>query len=138
MISIQGVYYTDDFLKQKIVWGNLNLKGNYAYIEKGIYINAPSPFIVPGDLYLLGILNSKLADFYIKQLGVTRNGGYFEYKPMFVNQLPVPVNKSVKIIETVKLLLESKETLLDIDRLVCEHYGLSDEETNYITHLNVI
>ena len=34
--------------------------------------------------YLLAVLNSKLGDWYIRQLGVTRNGGYFEYKPMFV------------------------------------------------------
>lgn len=38
--------------------------------------------------YLLAVLNSKLADWYIRQLGVTRNGGYFEYKPMFIEKLP--------------------------------------------------
>ena len=46
--------------------------------------------ITPFSDYLLTILNSKLGDWYIRQLGVTRNGGYFEYKPMFVEQLPVP------------------------------------------------
>jgi hypothetical protein len=36
------------------------------------------------------VLNSKVADYYIRSLGVTRNGGYFEYKPMFVEKLPIP------------------------------------------------
>jgi len=38
--------------------------------------------IVPASKYMLGVLNSSLADYYIRSLGVTRNGGYFEYKPM--------------------------------------------------------
>ncbi len=40
--------------------------------------------------YLLAVLNSTPGDYYIRSLGVTRNGGYFEYKPMFVEKLPVP------------------------------------------------
>lgn len=55
-----------------------------------MFINAPCVMITPFSDYLLTVLNSKLGDWYIRQLGVTRNGGYFEYKPMFVEQLPVP------------------------------------------------
>jgi adenine-specific DNA-methyltransferase len=46
--------------------------------------------ISPGNKYLVAVLNSKVGDYYIRSLGVTRSGGYFEYKPMFVEQLPVP------------------------------------------------
>ena len=78
----------DDFSKQKIVWGNLALSVSFSLAEDTIFINAPSCMIVPGEKYLLAILNSKLADFYIRNLGVTRSGGYFEYKPMFVQEFP--------------------------------------------------
>lgn len=92
-----GAKYWNDFSKPKIVWGNLCLSSQFAYVEKDFFINAPSPMIVPGNKYLLAILNSKLADWYIRQLGVTRNGGYFEYKPMFVEKLPVPLpNDTIK------------------------------------------
>ena len=47
--------------------------------------------IVPGSQYILAMLNSKVADYYIRNLGVVRNGGFFEYKPMFVEQIPVPI-----------------------------------------------
>lgn len=80
----------DDFDKPKIVWGNLSLKASFAQAPAGMFINAPCVMITPYSDYLLSILNSKLGDWYIRQLGVTRNGGYFEYKPMFVEQLPVP------------------------------------------------
>ena len=83
-----SISYWEDFSKPKIVWGNLNLTPNYALVENNSFINAPSSMIVPASKYLLAILNSKIADFYIKLLGVTRNGGYFEYKPMFIEQLP--------------------------------------------------
>ena len=85
-----SISYWEDFSKPKIVWGNLNLTPNYALVENNSFINAPSSMIVPASKYLLAILNSKIADFYIKLLGVTRNGGYFEYKPMFIEQLPIP------------------------------------------------
>jgi len=37
-----------------------------------------------------------VGDYYIRTLGVTRNGGYFEYKPMFVEKLPVPMLECVR------------------------------------------
>ena len=88
--NLRNCAYMEDFSKPKIVWGNLNLTPNYALVENNSFINAPSSMIVPASKYLLAILNSKIADFYIKLLGVTRNGGYFEYKPMFIEQLPIP------------------------------------------------
>ena len=67
----------DDFSQPKIVWGNLSLTASYALVDKEYYVNAPSPMIVPASKYLLAILNSRLADFYIQLLGVTRNGRLF-------------------------------------------------------------
>ena len=50
----------------------------YTLAPAGMMINAPATMIVPASESLLCILNSKLADYYIRNLGVTRNGGYFE------------------------------------------------------------
>lgn len=138
-----GAKYKDDFSKQKIVWGNLCLSAQFALAEEGTYINAPSPMIVPGNKYILAILNSKLGDWYIRQLGVTRNGGYFEYKPMFVEKLPVPIiseSDQMPFVLLVDSLLDQKSKNLDIteienkiDDLVFKLYGLSDREIAYIT-----
>lgn len=91
---------------------------------------------------LLAVLNSKLGDWYIRQLGVTRNGGYFEYKPMFVSELPIPilsVSEQEPFVELVNVLLNktnSKEDVIvaeqNIDQLVYKLYGLSDDEIEYI------
>ena len=133
-----GSNYWKDFEKKKICWGNLSLRGSYTIVDEGVYINAPSAFIPTDNLYLLGVLNSKLADFYIKQLGVTRNGGYFEYKPMFVEQLPIPhVTKALelKLSKIVSQILGNENTpeLEDhLDELVFELYGLSSEQKDII------
>ena len=86
-----SISYWDEFSKPKIVWGNLNTRGSYAMAPENMFINAPACMIVPGSQYLLTMLNSKVADYYIRNLGVVRNGGFFEYKPMFVEQIPVPL-----------------------------------------------
>jgi hypothetical protein len=134
--NLRSCDYMDDFYKQKIVWGNLNLSAQFAMLEEGIFINAPSSMIVPGNEYLLAVLNSKLADFYIRNLGVTRNGGYFEYKPMFIEQLPVP-KLSLKEQEPFASLvsLPNQENQLEIDSLVYKIYKLSAEEITFINSL---
>lgn len=98
--------------------------------------------IVPGSKYLLAILNSHLADWYIRQLGVSRNGGYFEYKPMFVEKLPVPVIEKYEQEEFIKYidkLLQNKKNNINtfeienkIDEMVYQLYGLSDEEKRFL------
>jgi hypothetical protein len=137
-----GANYWDDFFKQKIVWGNLNLTASYTMAEPGMYISAPCTMIVGGGQYLLAVLNSKLADHYIRSLGVTRNGGYFEYKPMFIEKLPVP-EATESMEETFKELVDQLLALrkkgentvfieTEIDKLVFKLYGLNEEEIQVI------
>ena len=124
-----SISYWDDFSKPKIVWGNLNLRASFAMALDDSFVNAPSPMIVPASKYLLGMLNSKIADYYIRNLGVTRNGGYFEYKPMFVEQLPVPfTSKYSSLIEELVELKNEKR----IDEVAYEIYGLTQEEIDYV------
>ena len=127
--NLRNCAYVDDFSKPKIVWGNLNLRASFAMVLDDSFVNAPSPMIVPASKYLLGMLNSKIADYYIRNLGVTRNGGYFEYKPMFVEQLPVPfTSKYLFLIEELVELKNEKR----IDEVAYEIYGLTQEEIGYV------
>ncbi len=121
----------DDFLKPKIVWGNLNLRASFALAPAGMFVSAPSPILSPASDYLLAVLNSKVADYYIRSLGVVRNGGYFEYKPMFVQQLPVP-----KVDENTELKFSQiilNEDLGIADDLIYEMYDLNQEEIDFIS-----
>jgi len=131
------IAYWEDFNKQKIVWGNLALSASFAEAPGGIYVNAPCPMIVPYDPYLLAVLNSKLGDWYIRHLGVTRNGGYFEYKPCFVEKLPVPevCDADRRKISSLIVKVQSNKSLSvqeEIDALIYQLYGLSVTEIESI------
>ena len=128
--NLRNCAYMEDFDKPKIIWGNLNLKPSYALAEGAFYVNAPSPMIVPASKYLLAILNSKVGDYYIRNLGVTRNGGYFEYKPMFVEQLPVPIISEDEQ-EALEIIL-SESTQETIDSIIYSLYALSEQEIEFI------
>ncbi len=140
-----SISYWNDFAEQKIIWGNLCLSAQFALAEEGFFINAPSPMIVPGNKFVLAVLNSKLGDWYIRQLGVTRNGGYFEYKPMFVEQLPIPKLSEIeqsKFVDLVDKILLAKNHLEDsstiegeLDALIYQLYGLDEDEIRYIQGL---
>jgi hypothetical protein len=123
------------------VWGNLSLSASFSLAEDAIYVNAPSPMIVPGEKHLLALLNSKVADFYIRSLGVTRSGGYFEYKPMFVQEFP-----ALNVCNTIRGKLENLVALImsdgnvtanerlenEINAIFYELYGLSVDEVIFL------
>ena len=113
-----SISYWDEFSKPKIVWGNLNTFGSYAIAPENMFINAPACMIVPGNTYLLAVLNSKIADYYLRTLGVVRNGGFFEYKPMFVEQIPIPkiTTEKAKQIDNIlssSLSMEDKDVKIE-------------------------
>jgi hypothetical protein len=128
--NLRNCAYMEDFNKPKIVWGNLNLKGAYSYAPEGMFINAPSPFLATSNIAVLHILNSKIADYYIRSLGVTRNGGYFEYKPMFVERLPIP-QIGLENLNSYPIK-PSKEQEKEIEENVYQIYGLSLQEIDYM------
>ena len=135
-----AISYYKEFNKKMISWGNLCQSAQYTIIDEGFCISAPSPLITPASPYLLAVLNSKLGDYFIRNMGVIRSGGYFEYKPMFVEQLPVPIitdneQKPFEELtaEIIKLKKENAETDTSpleakIERLIYELYELTPEE----------
>ena len=64
-----------------------------------------------------------------------RNGGYFEYKPMFISELPVPKISNKTLEENIALCIEAcNET--EIDNAIYSLYNLSEEEICYIEQRN--
>lgn len=91
--------------------------------------------IVPGSQYLLAVLNSKAADFYIRNLGVVRNGGFFEYKPMFVEQIPVPLPQK-EVVTSIEDVFKSDTTDetkdKQLEEIIESLFGFTDQEIVYL------
>jgi len=136
-------------------------RGSYAFDRNNVYSNDKTTIIPTNDLYLLGILNSKVSDFVIFSIASTKQGGYYEYKPMYVSKIPIrtidfadPTDKArhdrmislvTQMLDLNKRLqdakLEHEKTLLSrqveatdaaIDALVYELYGLTAEEIRIV------
>jgi len=159
--ELRACDYYVEFEKPKIIIPAIVKAASYAFDTKGFYSNDKTSIISSDDLYLFGILNSKVSDFVIHSISSTKRGGYFEYKPMYVEQLPIrtidfsdPDDKSrhdrmVQLVEQMlalherlpKAVEESEKALLQqqidetdqqIDKLVYELYGLTEEEVKVV------
>ncbi|MCE7948577.1 MAG: class I SAM-dependent DNA methyltransferase [Chloroflexi bacterium CFX4] len=88
-----NIAYYAEFEKPKIVWGNLATKPQFTQDIERFYVNAPANILVvrPNDLsYLLGVLNSRTSQYFIDIMAAERQGGFVEYKPMYISQIPIP------------------------------------------------
>ena len=97
--------------------------------------------LTPYNPYLLALLNSTLVDWYFRLIGVERDAGYYEYKPMFIQRLPIPkvtAEAQEPFIQLVDEILaanaadpnaNTEQLEREIDNLVYDLYGLTEEES---------
>jgi adenine-specific DNA-methyltransferase len=75
---------------------------NYCSDLRGHFGNDKTSVIISKENYfLLGILNSSISWWITQQEFASKEGGFFEFKPMYVSQLPIPMAEPFqkKIIE---------------------------------------
>ena len=117
-----GSNYSDDFMKQKLIWTPVNSEYKFTIIPEGYFFNN-SIFMITGEdlYYLCGILNSNLYQKYFEM--VFTNGSYNYGSAANFKKLPIiklPKNIHDEIRETVKIILsENKMELCSrIDELI--------------------
>jgi hypothetical protein len=84
--------YYPEFEKEKVVWGNISYESQFAYVESGIFINAPANIIVSDKVnikFLVGVMNSKIFDREFKRVGIFLGHAY-EWKKQYVEQVRIP------------------------------------------------
>ncbi|MBK9013848.1 MAG: hypothetical protein IPM82_07055 [Saprospiraceae bacterium] len=112
------VNYFEEFSKPKIITSSIVQRASFTFDDKAFHSNDKTNIIGSSSLYLLAILNSRVADFLIHSIASTKSGGFFEYKPMYISQIPVKEIKTEqdkaaqqKIEILVKTILELKPEL---------------------------
>ncbi len=155
------VDYWEEFEKPKIIVPSIVQRASYAWDDTGFYSNDKTSIIPTNDLYLLGVLNSAVPDFVMHSISSTKQGGFFEYKPMYLTQLPIrPVNlrdsqditrhhRIIRLVsrmlelhrqqggvatptETGRLQREIAATESEIDSLVYSLYSLTPDEIRVV------
>lgn len=146
--NLRACAFFDDFQKEKIVWIELTDVGRFSLSIGEEYLLNSAYFLLPPEFYnakfLLGILNSLVVRFYIKQIAATSGMGTLRWINNYVKLIPIPAATTAQqqpIIDLVDEILTKKKqnpsedtTDLEgkIDKLVYELYGLTDEEIKVI------
>ncbi|RDU58828.1 hypothetical protein CQA63_09125 [Helicobacter marmotae] len=129
----------------KIIWAEMTNTPCFIYDEGGYYINQTCYFIPRDDVYLVGVLNSKLIYFYMKQIASSLGDGAFRWIKQFIEKLPIIKQSSQNqakinaIKDLGKQIITQKGTSKNTDKLearldsaIYELYGLSQSEIELI------
>ena len=78
-------------------------------------------------LYILGLLNSKVLEFYLKHISPVHSGGFYLYIKQILKKLPIKLSKTEEeeklaeeIIEKVNLILNHHKELSELESKISE------------------
>ena len=135
-----SINYWQDFLKPKIIFQEIVQSSQFSYDSDIHYLcNDTCRIIVGNDLpFLLGVLNSKLFFYAVKQYyggGVLGENG-IRMKHTFFEKFPcIPFDKQIAEL-AIELSNNYTDALADIlDKKIYLSYSLSGEEIDYIEKL---
>ncbi|MCK4499097.1 Eco57I restriction-modification methylase domain-containing protein, partial [Candidatus Babeliales bacterium] len=156
-----SIDYYKEFEKVKIIYPNICKRPEFTLDDELYYTNQKCFIISKSDKYLLGLLNSKLNYFLFEMILPKLRGGFFEPSYVLFKDFPIrtinpsnpeDVTKHDKMVSLVEQMLELHKKLdgaklgnekemiqrridatdSEIDRLVYDLYGLTDEEIKIV------
>lgn len=156
-----SIDYYREFEKSKIIYPNICKRPEFTFDTEGIYTNQKCFIISIEDKYLLGLLNSKLNMFLFKYILPKLRGDFYEPSYVYFKLFPIRTidfsspadvarhDRMVSLVDAMLALnrqLAAAQTAQDktaiqrqidatdsqIDRLVYELYGLTEEEIGIV------
>ena len=135
--ELRSCVYYDEFDKSKIIYPNITKTNIFAYDTTGVLTNQKCFIIPTTDIYLVAILNSKLATQWFHSTLPLLRGGFFEPSAIFMHHFPVfPATDAQKapIIERAQSILADPgspavhQLESEINKLIYNLYGLTETE----------
>jgi adenine-specific DNA-methyltransferase len=135
--ELRSCAYYGAFEGAKITWGNLATEPKFTFDSESRNVSAPAVIIPTDDLCLLSVLNSPLCKWWISLQTAVRSGGFLEYKPMYVETIPIVHTSDTQkapVIKCVQAILANPDSPdvprleAEINKLVYDLYGLTPEE----------
>lgn len=83
--------YWREFLNPKVVMPAITDGVNFAPDYAGYFGNDKTNICIPPSIpFMLAIANSSISWWFSQQVFASKQGGFYEFKPMYVSQLPIP------------------------------------------------
>lgn len=140
--ELRACDYYEEFEKGKIIYPNICKQPEFVYDTSKQYTNQKCFIIPEADKYLLALLNSRVTYFLFQNLLPKLRGDFYEPSYLYFKDFPIveSENRSEfitiadQIIDAKSFNAAADTTALEseIDRLVYELYGLSEEEIKMV------
>jgi adenine-specific DNA-methyltransferase len=89
--ELRSCAYWEAFEQPRIIIPAIDNKCNYALETESYYSNDKTSICVAeSPQYVLALLNSRVLWWLIQQTAASKQGGFYEFKPMYVSHLPIP------------------------------------------------
>ncbi|MCC8360183.1 class I SAM-dependent DNA methyltransferase [Salinimicrobium sediminilitoris] len=138
--------YVELFDREKIVWGLISGGWDFSLDQDRKLLTSASFFLTSDTIpikFILALFNSKLYQFYFSIIGEKTAGGAFVFKKTTIEKFLIPKkqdhNKVIITLVDNILQLKNENPAADtssleaeIDRLVYELYGLTEEEIEIV------
>jgi len=139
--ELRSCDYWKQFTRSKIVIPAIANDVEYAIDCDGYYSNDKTSIcVVDQPEFVCALLNSKILWWVLRQTAATKQGGFYEFKPMYVSQLPIAVGNEeleARITKCAARLIAKRKVdpkayvddlEAEIDALVANFYGLTEDE----------
>jgi len=138
-----NIAYWKEFEQPKIIIPAIVQRTSYAFDPGQYFTNDKTSICITVNVkYVLGLLNSIPFWWFIQQTAASKQGGFYEFKPMYVSQLPIiegNEQKPIEMLVTAILARKAQDPAADvsaleaeIDALVYRLYGLTAEEIKIV------
>ena len=134
-----AIAYWEELSKPKIIWKRVGSIIRFCYDEEGCFVLDSTCFATGTDIkYLVGILNSKVGNYMLKDSPRTGTGDLLiSVQAIEPLRIPLATESTVELICKLvdKISIETSEkTELEnkLDSLVYELYGFNKQETEFI------
>ena len=87
--ELRSCSYCNAFGKRKIISPAIVKRISATMDSKGIFSNDKTTIVLSEDYYLLGLLNSRVMDFFARRTATVLLNGFYELKPGTLSALPI-------------------------------------------------
>ena len=129
--------YYSYFEKPKIVYPDISQFPKFTWDESKSYLGNTAYIMPLDEIWLVGLLNSKLMNWFYSHISPTIRGGFFRFIAQYMKQIPiVPASEIQKapIVERVRIILKNPDgpdmpnLEAEINTLIFDLYDLTAEE----------
>ncbi|MDY0019899.1 MAG: TaqI-like C-terminal specificity domain-containing protein [Anaerolineae bacterium] len=140
--ELRACAYYKNFSGPKIIYPDIAKQPEFSLDTSGAYSVNTTYFISTKDLYLLGLLNSSVTEFFYRQVSTTIQQGYLRFFAQYMEQIPIPPSSQTQqttIEELVEHILStnSENSRItaweqELNALIYQVYGLTEDEVALI------